>query len=239
MKHGLLAAAGLITASSAGYAQTGGPFEVLHFDLNALTGEFYDAPGGAAGGGNRVPSLDPNGASAAGGAAPFSGSLEFLISSSSVLAAVGGNNTGSLLGPFSAAGNGGVLTGVGGHIDFAAGMVVGGQFDFSNNFGDSLVGSIDTSVPWPLTFAFGIYDVTTLFNNAAFTDAGGDGFFGDPANGVDLSLLLNPPLIGLFKIPGMAPDGSFIDWDVFVTVPAPAGAFMFAGLMIGYARRRR
>lgn len=239
MKHGLIAAAGLIAASSAAYAQTTGPFGVLHFDLNLLTGEFYDAPGGAAGGGNRVPSLDPNGASAASGASPFSGSLEFLFSSSSVLRAVQGNNTGNLLGPFSPAGNGGTLAGAGGHIDFAAGMVVGGQFDFSNNFGDSLVASIDTSAPWPLTFAFGIYDVTTLFNNAAFTDAGGDGFFGDPANGVDLSLLLNPPLIGFFVIPNLAPNGSFIDWDVFVTIPAPAGTLVFAGLMVGYARRRR
>ena len=239
MKTKLIVASVVLAACSVVHAQA--PYGVLHFDVNGLQGQFYDAPGGAAGGGSPVATLDPGGGSAAGGAAPFSGSLQFSFNAAtSLLGSTTGNNSGSLIGPFFPAGNAGTLAAVGGFLDFDLGFVVGGQIEFSNTIGDILIAPIDPSVSGPLGFIAGAYRVSALLQNANFTDAGGDRFFGIPSGGVDLASFLGfGPSDGLLVIPVLAATGAVVDWEVIVRIPSPAGSALFAGAFALALRRRR
>ena len=240
MKNRLIVASGVLAACSMVNAQVG-PFGVLHFDINGLQGQFFDAPGGAAGGGRIVPTLDPNGGSAAGGASPFSGSIEFSSGPSAGMGLTGGNNSGSLTGPFFPAGNPGDLGSVSGFLDFSAGFVVGGQIEFSNLIpGDSLLASIDPAGGGPLLFSVGSYRLSALIDIANFIDVRRDGFFGDPLGGVNLASFLGAgPAFGLLVIPIMGANGATVDWDVVIAIPAPAGTALFAGVFALALRRRR
>jgi hypothetical protein len=237
----IFAGAALAVGASLANAQGVPPFDSLKFDLNGFGGRFYDAPGGAAGGGNILATLDPNGASAATGASPFTGSVQF--SAGAGLTSVGsvvGNSLGSVSGPWASAGDGGALAAAGGFLNFDAGRSAGGEIRFSNASGDELVATFDSLAPGPLLFSFGFYDVLAQFSGVTFTDARGDGLFGDPGTGVDISRFAGITSDGFLKIPLMTPNGQTVDWDVVVTVPAPAGALVLGtGLLAGAFRRRR